>query len=45
MYFLVEKYGIMYLLAQFFMGGFIAVISFTVYRFVIFKDQKAPELT
>lgn len=37
MYVMVEKYEIMYLVAQFLMGGFIAVISFISYRFVIFK--------
>lgn len=42
LYIMVEKFNIMYLVAQFFMGGFIAIISFITYRFVIFTTKNEP---
>ena len=37
MFILVSKLDLNYILAQIIMGGFIAIISFTCYRFIIFK--------
>lgn len=45
MFFLVEKWGIKYLLAQIIMSGFIAIFSFIIYRFIIFKEVPAAKLT
>lgn len=39
MYLLVEKYEIMYLLAQIIMGLSVAIFSFSIYRFVIFRKK------
>jgi len=40
MYILVDKVKIMYILAQIIMSGFIAISSFIIYRFFIFKRKK-----
>lgn len=40
MYVLVDKFNIMYILAQIIMGALIAIFSFLIYRFVIFKKRK-----
>jgi len=45
MFFLVEKWGIKYLLAQIIMSGFIAIFSFIIYRFIIFREKKETKLT
>ena len=39
MYILVDKLGIMYILAQVIMGGIIAIGSFLIYKFVIFSAR------
>ena len=40
MYILVEKYNIMYIFAQIAMGSTIAIGSFLIYKFIIFKKHK-----
>ncbi|MDD5032416.1 MAG: glycosyltransferase [Patescibacteria group bacterium] len=40
MYFLVERFNIMYLLAQVMMGALLGLGSFLIYRFMIFKKKK-----
>ncbi len=40
MYILVDKFKVMYILAQIIMSGLIAISSFIIYRFFIFKKQK-----
>lgn len=40
MYVLVDKFTIMYIFAQIIMGGLIAISSFVIYRFFIFKKQR-----
>jgi len=40
MYILVDKFNIMYILAQIMMGALIAVSSFLIYRFIIFKKRR-----
>lgn len=37
---LVSKYGVYYLFAQLFIAGFIGVVNFLVYRFVIFREKR-----
>jgi putative flippase GtrA len=45
MFWLVEKWGIKYLFAQVIMSAFIAIFSFIIYRFVIFREKSATKLT
>ncbi|MFH1427381.1 MAG: GtrA family protein, partial [Patescibacteria group bacterium] len=42
MYILVDYFNIYYILAQVIMGGLIAISSFIIYRFFIFKKGKMP---
>ena len=42
MYWLVEKLSVWYLLSQVMVSGVIAIESFLIYKFVIFKKQKQP---
>lgn len=44
MYILVDKLKVMYILAQIIMGALIAISSFLIYKFIIFKKQNI-ELT
>jgi putative flippase GtrA len=39
MYILVDKFHIMYILAQIIMGGIIAISSFLIYKFIIFSAR------
>ncbi|MFH1661806.1 MAG: glycosyltransferase [Candidatus Falkowbacteria bacterium] len=41
MYFLVDKFNIMYMVAQVIMGGLIAIFSFLIYRSFIFNNHDA----
>jgi glycosyltransferase involved in cell wall biosynthesis/putative flippase GtrA len=43
MYLLVDKLGVMYLLAQIIMGAILGFSSFVIYRFVIFEKRKIGE--
>lgn len=44
MYFLVEKFGVWYLLAQVLMSGTIAIESFLVYKLIIFNKKDAKRV-
>jgi len=43
MYILVDRFKIMYILAQILMGGVIAIGSFLIYRFIIFKRHRVKQ--